>query len=83
MVVPDILANAGGVIVSYFEWVQDLQNFFWEEGEVNNKLDRIMRRAYLGVAETRDKFKCDMRTAAMIIGVQRVSEATQARGIFP
>jgi glutamate dehydrogenase (NAD(P)+) len=82
-VVPDILANAGGVIVSYFEWVQDLQNFFWEEGEVNNKLDRIMRRAYLGVAETRDKFKCDMRTAAMIIGVQRVSEATQARGIFP
>jgi glutamate dehydrogenase (NAD(P)+) len=83
MIVPDILANAGGVIVSYFEWVQDLQNFFWEEGEVNNKLDRIMRRAYLGVAETRDKFKCDMRTAAMIIGVQRVSEATQARGIFP
>lgn len=83
LVVPDILANAGGVVVSYFEWVQDLQNFFWEEQEVNVKLDRIMRHAYEGVRMSREQHKCDMRTAAMIIGVKRVSDATTARGIFP
>ncbi len=82
-VVPDILANAGGVIVSYFEWVQDLQNFFWEELEVNTKLSRIMRRAYTDVHNTREHYKTDMRTAAMIIGVKRVAEATVMRGIFP
>lgn len=83
LVVPDILANAGGVIVSYFEWVQDLQNFFWDEREVNSRLEPIMIRAYQGVKETRDKYKVDMRTAAMIIGVKRVSDATTSRGIFP
>ncbi len=83
LVVPDILANAGGVVVSYFEWVQDLQNFFWEEQEVNGKLQRIMRHAYEGVRHTRESHKCDMRTAAMIIGVKRVAEATVSRGIFP
>ncbi|MBS1704788.1 MAG: Glu/Leu/Phe/Val dehydrogenase [Armatimonadetes bacterium] len=81
--VPDILANAGGVIVSYFEWVQDLQNFFWEEDEVNTKLARIMRSAYSAVAQARERHKTDMRTAAMIIGVHRVAEATIKRGIFP
>ncbi|MBL8061145.1 MAG: Glu/Leu/Phe/Val dehydrogenase [Chthonomonas sp.] len=83
LVVPDILANAGGVVVSYFEWVQDLQNFFWEEVEVNVKLERIMKHAYEGVRVTRESHKCDMRTAAMIIGVKRVAEATVSRGIFP
>lgn len=83
LVVPDILANAGGVIVSYFEWVQDLQNFFWEEHEVNNKLTRIMRHSYAHVHETMLKHKTDMRTAALIIGVKRVAEATVMRGIFP
>ena len=83
LVVPDILANAGGVVVSYFEWVQDLQNFFWEESEVNVKLERIMKHAYEGVRVTRESYKCDMRTAAMIIGVKRVAEATVSRGIFP
>ncbi len=83
LVVPDILANAGGVVVSYFEWVQDLQNFFWAEDEVNIKLERIMKLAYKGVAETRDKHKVDMRTAATVIAVQRVSDATMGRGIFP
>lgn len=83
LVVPDILANAGGVIVSYFEWVQDLQNFFWEEDEVNKKLDRIMRESFRSVKSTMDQHKVDMRTAAMIIGVQRVAEATTMRGIFP
>lgn len=81
--VPDILANAGGVVVSYFEWVQDLQNFFWEENEVNAKLTRIMRTSYAAVETTMRAHKTDMRTAALIIGVKRVADATIRRGIFP
>jgi glutamate dehydrogenase (NAD(P)+) len=83
LVVPDILANAGGVVVSYFEWVQDLQNFFWEENEVNKRLEKIMRHAYAAVEATMKSHKTDMRTAAMIIGVKRVADATMKRGIFP
>lgn len=83
LVVPDILANAGGVIVSYFEWVQDLQNFFWEEDEVNKKLDRHMRNSFAQVWDMREKYKTDMRQAAMIIAVKRVADATVMRGIFP
>lgn len=83
MIVPDILANAGGVVVSYFEWVQDLQNFFWEENEVNSKLTRIMRHSYAAVESTMRSHKTDMRTAALIIGVKRVADATIRRGIFP
>ena len=83
LVVPDILANAGGVIVSYFEWVQDLQNFFWEENDVNVKLDRMMVRSFHSVRATMEKHKTDMRTAAMIIAVERVADATKMRGIFP
>lgn len=83
LVIPDVLANAGGVVVSYFEWVQDLQNFFWEENEVNTKLARIMRFSYSAVESTMKAHKTDMRTAAYIIGVKRVAEATITRGIFP
>jgi glutamate dehydrogenase (NAD(P)+) len=83
LVVPDILANAGGVVVSYFEWVQDLQNFFWEENEVNAKLTRIMRYSYGEVEKAMHHHKTDMRTAAYIIGVKRVADATIRRGIFP
>lgn len=83
LVVPDILANAGGVVCSYFEWVQDLQNFFWEENEVNTKLSRIIRYSYHAVESTMKAHKTDMRTAAMIIAVKRVAEATVMRGIFP
>lgn len=83
LVVPDILANAGGVVTSYFEWVQDLQNFFWEEEQVNDRLAKIMRIAYGEVAHTMRLHKTDMRTAAMIIGVKRVADATVMRGIFP
>jgi glutamate dehydrogenase (NAD(P)+) len=83
LVVPDILANSGGVVVSYFEWVQDLQNFFWEENEVNNKLTRIMQHAYADVEAMMRQHKTDMRTAALMIGVKRVAEATITRGIFP
>jgi glutamate dehydrogenase (NAD(P)+) len=82
-VVPDILANAGGVIVSYFEWVQDLQSFFWEEDEVNVKLKRIIEKAYREVAAIRDEHVCTMREAAYILAVRRVVEATEVRGIFP
>lgn len=83
VVVPDILANAGGVVTSYFEWVQDLQNFFWEEEQVNDRLGRIMRSAYGAVAHTMREHKTDMRTAALIIAVKRVAEATMMRGIYP
>ncbi len=83
LVVPDILANSGGVICSYFEWVQDLQNFFWEENEVNQKLERHMSRSFAQVWDTMQSHKTDMRTAAMIIGVRRVVDATTMRGIFP
>jgi glutamate dehydrogenase (NAD(P)+) len=82
-IVPDILANAGGVIVSYFEWVQDLQNFFWEGEEVEKKLTRIMRASYAHVDAMMRSHKTDMRTAALIIGVKRVADATIKRGIFP
>jgi glutamate dehydrogenase (NAD(P)+) len=82
-VVPDILANAGGVIVSYFEWVQDLQSFFWEESEVNARLRRILDHAFDEVASIRDAESCTMREAAYVLAVRRVVEATRVRGIFP
>ena len=82
-IVPDILANAGGVIVSYFEWVQDLQSFFWEEDEVNVKLKRIIERAFQEVAQIQAREGGTMREAAYMLAVGRVVEATQVRGIFP
>jgi glutamate dehydrogenase (NAD(P)+) len=82
-VVPDILANMGGVVVSYFEWVQDLQNYFWAEREVNDRLTHIMRHGYAAVETMMKAHKTDMRTAALIIGVKRVADATISRGIFP
>ena len=81
-VIPDILANAGGVIVSYFEWVQDLQNFFWTEEEVNNKLRAILTRAFHEVLEMSRKEKVDMRMAALMIGINRVARAMLWRGLY-
>ncbi len=83
IVVPDILSNAGGVIVSYFEWVQDLQFYFWEEAEVNERLQRALVRAYREVARLATEREVTLREAAMILGVGRVVEATTLRGIYP
>jgi len=82
-VVPDILANAGGVTVSYFEWIQGLQQFFWSEDEVNNRLIGLMQRAYREVHETAEARGVDLRTGALILGIRRVAEAKRRRGIFP
>jgi len=83
MVLPDILANAGGVATSYFEWVQDLQSFFWSEAEVNSKLEVVMRRAFQQVHESSRKNHVPMRTGAYMLAVGRVADATVVRGLFP
>jgi glutamate dehydrogenase (NAD(P)+) len=83
MVIPDILANAGGVTVSYFEWVQDLQSFFWGVEEITKRLEVIMNRAFAAVAEKANQYHCDMRLAANMLAISRVAEATQIRGIYP
>lgn len=83
LVVPDILANAGGVAVSYFEWVQDLQAYFWSEDQVNERLREVMERSYAEVADLAAERKVSMRTAAQMIGVGRVAEAHRTRGLYP
>lgn len=82
-VIPDVLANAGGVTVSYFEWVQDLQNHFWGEMEVVQNLERVLTTAYGQVAAMAAAEQVDMRTAANMLAVQRVAEALTVRGIYP
>jgi glutamate dehydrogenase (NAD(P)+) len=81
-VVPDILANAGGVTVSYFEWVQDRHGYFWEEHEVNYRLEAKMCEAFKVVLETAQKFKVDMRVAAYIVAINRVATVTRLRGMY-
>jgi glutamate dehydrogenase (NAD(P)+) len=82
-IVPDILANAGGVTVSYFEWVQGLQEYFWDEDEVYRRLERILIRAYENVINTQEIYGIDLRTAAQITAINRVAQATITRGIYP
>ncbi len=81
--VPDILANAGGVIVSYFEWVQDLQAFFWDEEEIYRQLQRILLRSYDMTARTAEDYHVDMRMAAQMTAIRRVGEALMTRGFYP
>ncbi len=82
-VIPDILCNAGGVIVSYFEWVQDLQNYFWTETQINRRLKQVLINAFREVQAEAHRFQVDMRTAALMLGVRRVANGTQVRGLFP
>jgi glutamate dehydrogenase (NAD(P)+) len=82
-VIPDVLCNAGGVVVSYFEWVQDLQSFFWGETEVVDKLFRILETAFTQILASARKQKIPMRLAALSVGIKRVQEAKNLRGLFP
>jgi glutamate dehydrogenase/leucine dehydrogenase len=82
-VIPDILANAGGVTVSYFEWVQDNYSFFWKENDINENLKDIMVKAFKGVIKTKEKYDLGMRQSAYVLAVDRVAEAVRMRGIYP
>ncbi len=83
LVVPDVLANAGGVTVSYFEWVQDFSSYFWSEEEINKRLDRIMGEAFVAISETAEREKVTLRTATYIVACKRVLAARQLRGLYP
>jgi glutamate dehydrogenase (NAD(P)+) len=82
-VIPDILANAGGVTVSYYEWVQDMYSFFWSEKRINQTLEDTMTNAFQSVHQTAHRYGVDLRTGAYILAIDRVAEATRVRGIFP
>jgi glutamate dehydrogenase/leucine dehydrogenase len=83
MVIPDVLANAGGVTVSYFEWVQDLQELFWDEDDVNRRLERVMVKAFADVLASSKKHNVAMRTGAYILAIDRVAKAMVTRGVWP
>ncbi len=83
LVVPDVICNAGGVTVSYFEWVQDFSSFFWSEDEINARLDKILGGAFLHIWDTADRLKVSLRTAAFVVACERVLEARAERGLYP
>ena len=82
-IIPDVLCNAGGVTVSYFEWVQDIQQFLWSEDQVNQKLEELMLRSYNQVLKLAKDRKLRMRTAALTLGVQKVAKEKARRGLYP
>jgi glutamate dehydrogenase (NAD(P)+) len=82
-VVPDILASSGGVIVSYFEWVQNITGLYWDEDEVNGKLNRMIKKAFQHVVAVHERDKLPMRKAAYVVAVQRVANALKTRGVYP
>ena len=83
LVVPDVIANAGGVTVSYFEWVQDFSSFFWSEDEINARLVRIMREAFAAIWQVADEQQVSLRTATFIVACTRILQARELRGLYP